>query len=235
MLNWITRLMGLRRRYRPPNHFEDIPGSYEPTLDDLRAETIEFERQIKAHIKQRTGKTPKGALGQLIHDVLPKYPKYPEHPEFWDEFLEEVKALKTLRNSIAHSDIAGLPSLPEMYQRFKRANDTLRPFTGCSVPRDRFTELRWERSKLNFKIDEQLLKLSERDVENLLIELHPASRGKVYFKQGKKIRSAVLQVEHDHRTYFIEGCEAFILNDQEAMALDDLLICFLGNLALRRP
>ncbi|AKK01093.1 hypothetical protein [Pseudomonas citrulli] len=228
MLHWITCLFGLSRRYLPSSHHEDISGSFEPTLDDLRAEAIDFERQVKAHIGRESGKMPTGPLGQLIRDMLPKYPKYPQIPGFWDGFVVEAAALKELRNNIAHSDVQGLPPLPEIYGRFKKANDVLRPFTVCSVPRDRFTQFFWVKSLLHFKIDEQVFRLSERDIENLLVELHPSSRGKVRFKAGKQIHSAMLDIKNESRTYFVEDCAPFNLDDQEAMALDDLLISYLG-------
>lgn len=45
----------------------------------------------------------------------------------------------------------------------------------------------------------------------------------------------MLDVENIARTYFVEGYEPFKLSDEEAMALDDLLICFLGNPGRRMP
>lgn len=235
MLQWITRLFRLSRRYLPSNHFQDIPGSYKPTIDELRAEAINFDKYVKFYIERATGKKTTDSLGKLIRNVLADYPQHPEFPEFWDSFVEEAKELKDYRNSIIHADVRDLPSLPELHQRFKKANEILRPFTVCSARRDRFTQFRWKMSLLNFKIDEQTFRLSERDLENLLAELHPSSRGRVYFKAGKQIHSAMLDVANVSRTYFIEGCEPFKLNDEEAMVLDDLLICFLGNPALRVP
>lgn len=91
------------------------------------------------------------------------------------------------------------------------------------------------RNVLNFKVDEQTFRLSRQDVENLLAELHPSSRGRVYFKAGKQINSVMRDIANKSRTYYIEGSEPFDLTDQEAMILDDLLICFLGNPALRMP
>ncbi|WDM57711.1 hypothetical protein K4A76_14640 [Pseudomonas sp. NEEL19] len=235
MLQWITRRFRRARQYLPSNHFQDIPGSYEPTIDDLRAEAINFDQYVKAYIERATGKKPKESLGDLIRHVLKDHPQFPEHPEIWSKFLAEARELKDYRNSIIHADTKGLPSLPELYVRFKEANAFLRPFRVCSARRDRFTQFRWKIDFLNFKIDEQPFSLSHQDIENLLAELHPSSRSRVYFKAGKQVHSAMLDVENIARTYFIEGYEPFKLSDEEAMALDDLLICFLGNPGLRMP
>lgn len=235
MLQLITRFFKGPHRYLPSNHLEDIPGSYEPTIDDLRAEAIEFEKHVKAHIERASGRKTKDSLGHLVRHTLAHYPLYPEFPGYWDYFVVKAIALRDLRNKIIHSDVGGLPPLSEMYYRFKEANDVLRPFTVCSVPRDRFTQIRWKNHLLHFRIDEQEFRLSERDIENLLAELHPSSRGKVYFKIGKQVHSAMLDIKNESRTYFIEGSAPFNLNAQEATALDDLLLCFLGNHALRMP
>jgi hypothetical protein len=225
----------LSRRFRPSNSYQEIPSSHAPSADDVRAEAIDFEKQVKDYIARQSGKVPTGQLVQLIHDVLPRYPKHPNIISFWDRFLIEAKELKELRNSIVHSDIANLPSLPELYQRFKDANTILNPFEVCSVPRERFTQFAWVKDRLQFHIDDLPFSLTEQDVENFLIELHPAMRGTAHFSAGKKIHSRMLKTSNESRTYYVEGSEPFKLNDHEAMALEDLLMCFLGNPALRRP
>ncbi|WP_060518897.1 hypothetical protein [Pseudomonas sp. NBRC 111134] len=235
MLQWITRRFGLTRRYLPSNHFQDIPGSYEPTIDDLRAEAINFDKYVKSYIERATGKKPKDSLGDLIRHVLKNHPQYPEHSELWLEFVNEAIKLKNYRNSIIHADTRGLPPISELYERFKKANTILRPFRVCSPRRDRFTQFRWKMDFLNFKIDENTFSLTQQDIENLLAELHPSSRSRVYFKAGKQVHSAMLDVENIARTYFIEGYEPFKLSDEEATALDDLLTCFLWNSGLRMP
>lgn len=233
MLQRISRFFGLSRRHLPSNHHQDIPGSFEPTLHDLRAEAIDFERLVSDYIARASGKVPSGHLGQVIHDLLPRYDKHPQIPGFWDDFIKEAKELNVLRNNIAHFDVKGLAPLPEIYQRFKRANNVLRPFIVCSARRDRFTQFGWKKRLLHFRIDDQAFELSERDIENFLAELHPFTRGKIHFTAGKQIHTAMLELTNESFTYFIEGYVPFNLNEQEAMVLDDLLICFL-NPALRR-
>ncbi|WJN52520.1 hypothetical protein [Pseudomonas asiatica] len=235
MLQWITHVFGLSRRFRPSTHFQDIPGSHEPSIHDLRAEAIEFDKNVKGYIARMTGTVPEETPGKLVRNTLKNYPMHPEYPEFWDRFVKEAIVLKGYRNSIIHADVGGLPPLPELHRRFKEANNILRPFTVCSASRDRFTQFRWKWNRLNLKIDQQAFKLSKQDVENLLVELHPSSRGRVYFKAGKKVYTAMLDTANTSRRYFIEGSEPFNLSDQEAMALGDLLLCFLGNRALRMP
>ncbi|MGE8327925.1 hypothetical protein [Pseudomonas urmiensis] len=235
MLQWITHVFGLSRRFRPPTHFQDIPGSFEPTIHELRAEAIEFEKNVKDYIARMAGTAPEESLGKLVRKTLENYPLHPEYPEFWDGFVKEAIKLKGYRNSVIHADVDGLPPLPELHRRFKEANNILRPFTVCSASRERFTQFRWKWNRLNLKIDQQAFKMSKQDAENLLIELHPSSRGRVYFKSGKKVHTAMLDTANTSRSFFIEGYEPFNLSDQEAMALSDLLLCFLGNRQLRLP
>lgn len=181
MLKWFRRQQH-HLAITPPHTKDpkDIPGKLGPSVDDLRFEAIDFEKQVRSYIERHTGKWPTGQLGQLIHDVLPRVPKYPEFPEIWSKFLIEAKELKELRNGIVHSDLNNLPPLSELYQRFKKANNLLRPFEVCSVPRDRFSNIHWSDDVLHFEIDVISYALDEQDLENLLSELHPASRGKVH-------------------------------------------------------
>lgn len=234
MLKWFRRQQH-HLAITPPHTKDpkDIPGKLGPSVDDLRFEAIDFEKQVRSYIERHTGKWPTGQLGQLIHDVLPRVPKYPEFPEIWSKFLIEAKELKELRNGIVHSDLNNLPPLSELYQRFKKANNLLRPFEVCSVPRDRFSNIHWSDDVLHFEIDVISYALDEQDLENLLSELHPASRGKVHFAAGKLIGSKMLDYKNERWTYYIEDYEPFELTEQESMALQDLLMCFLGNPTLR--
>lgn len=235
MLQWITQRFRRARRYLPSNHFQDIPGSYEPTIDDLRAEAINFDKYVNAYVERATGKKPKVSLGILVRDILKHHPQNPDQPERWKEFVKKAIDLKGYRNRIIHADTKGLPPISELYEQFKKANAILRPLRVCTARRDRFTQFRWKMDFLNFKIDEQSFCLSQQDIENLLSELHPSSRSRIYFEAGKQVNSAMLDVENIARTYFVEGYEPFKLSDEEAMALDDLLICFLGNPGRRMP
>lgn len=235
----------LRREKRPSvqTHFmmsedyQDLPGSHGPSVDDLRFEAIAFEKAVKAYIERHTGEWPKDVeLGKLIRNELPKYPMHPELPGIWPEFLKEARDLKALRNQIVHSDTSGLPKLPDLYERFRRANALLRPFGVVgSTSRDKFSAMEWKGDHLHFKINEVSYTLKGQDINNLLSELHPSSRGKVHFKKGKLVSSKMLDYGYERYTYYIEECEPFELAEEESMALQDLLICFLNNPAMKYP
>ncbi|MBD8188967.1 hypothetical protein IFU20_22585 [Pseudomonas viridiflava] len=177
--------------------YQDLPGSQGPSVDDVRFEAIEFEKTVKGYIELHTGEWPKDVgLGNLIRNELHKYPMHPELPDFWPKFLLEAKALKAFRNKIVHSDPSGLPALSELYESFHRANTLLRPFGFVgSTSRDKFSAMEWKGDHLHFKINDACYALTGPDINDLLSELAPSSRGKVYFKKGKlKLRNAGLRL-----------------------------------------
>ena len=235
----------LRREKRPSvqTHFmmsedyQDLPGSQGPSVDDVRFEATAFEKAVKGYIERHTGEWPKNVeLGKLIRNELPKYPIHPELPGLWSKFLEEAKDLKAWRNQIVHSDTSGLPELPDLYERFRRANALLRPFGFVgSTARDKFSAMEWKGDHLHFKIEDAWYALNGPDINNLLSELDPSSRGKVHFKKGKLVSSKMLDYGYERYTYYIEECEPFELAEEESMALQDLLICFLNDPAMKYP
>lgn len=219
---------------QPGTDYKDLPGGSGPSVDDVRFEALEFEKMVKTYLESRTGEWPNEPLEKLVSKRLSRFPMHPELPELWPNFVKEAKALKDLRNQIVHSDCANLPALPELHDRFRKANSLLRPLRiiGSSA-RDRFSAMEWRGDHLHFKIDAAPLALSEIDIHNFLSELHPSSRGGVHFLKGRLVRSRMLDYRYERHTYFIEGYEPFELTEEESMALQDLLMCCLGNPALR--
>ncbi|WP_095048473.1 hypothetical protein [Pseudomonas sp. Irchel s3h9] len=210
-------------------NFKELPGYGVPSVDDLRFEAIEFEKSIVSYVHRKSGAAPQKPLGYIVQKMLGDYPLLPEIPEYWPEFVEEAKKLKDFRNNVIHSDFVGLPPLEELYEKFKRANEVLRPFGICSANRDRFSDIRWRGDTLLLKIDEHRYELEVDDIKNLMMELHPASRGEVHFLKGKLVVSKVLDYQYERITYFIESYDQFELSLEESMVLEDLLSSLLGQ------
>ncbi|MFJ5282865.1 hypothetical protein ACIP66_03285 [Pseudomonas sp. NPDC088429] len=210
-------------------NFKELPGYGVPSVDDLRFEAIEFEKSIVSYVHRKSGAAPQKPLGYIVQKMLGDYPLLPEIPEYWPEFVEEAKKLKDFRNNVIHSDFIGLPPLEELYEKFKRANEVLRPFGICSANRDRFTDIRWRGDTLLLKIDEHRYELEVDDIKNLMMELHPASRGEVHFLKGKLVVSKVLDYHYERITYFIESYDQFELSLEESVVLEDLLSSLLGQ------
>ncbi|MHA3736472.1 hypothetical protein ACXR0M_12440 [Pseudomonas sp. Eth.TT006] len=210
-------------------NYKELPGYGVPSVDDLRFEAIEFEKSIINYVHRKSGAAPQKPLGYIVQKMLGDYPLLPEIPEHWSAFVEEAKKLKDLRNNVVHSDFVGLPPLEALYKKFKKANEVLRPFRICSAGGDRFTDIRWRGDTLLLKIDEHRYELEVDDIKNLMIKLHPASRGQVHFLKGKLVVSKVLDYHYEKITYFIESYDPFELDLEESMVLEDLLGCLLGQ------
>ena len=105
----------------------------------------------------------------------------------------------------------------------------LSPFRICSAGRDRFSDIQWRGDSLLLKIDVNQYELEVDDIKNLMMELHPASRGKLHFLKGKLVVSKVLDYHYEKITYFIESYEPFELDLEESMVLEDLLGSLLGQ------
>lgn len=210
-------------------NYKELPGYGVPSVDDLRFEAIEFEKSIVNYIHRKSGTDPQKPLGYIVQKMLEDYPLCPEIPEHWPKFVEEAKKLKDLRNNVIHSDFVGLPPLEELHGKFKRANEVLKPFRICNARRDRFTNIRWRGDTLFLKIDEHRYELEVDDIKNLMMELHPASRGEIHFLKGKLVVCKVLDYHYEKITYFIEGYVPFELDIEESMVLDDLLGSLLGQ------
>jgi hypothetical protein len=210
-------------------NYKELPGYGIPSVDDLRFEAIEFEKSIVSYVHRKSGAVPQKPLGYIVQKMLGDYPQLPQIPEYWPEFVEEAKRLKDLRNNVIHSDFVGIPPLEELYERFKKANEVLRPFRICSAGRDRFSDIRWRGDSLLLKIDEHQYELEVDDIKNLMMELHPTSRGEVHFLKGKLVVSKVLDYHYEKITYFIESYDPFELDLEESMVLEDLLGSLLGQ------
>lgn len=212
--------------------YKDKPGFSIPSVDDLKFEALLFEKRIKDYILNKSGALPDVSLHYLIQDHLPNYPLYPNTQDLlpnlttqdlWFNFLEKAKLLKDYRNNIVHSDFKGLPSVSELYEKFKSANDVLLPFKFCSGDSSKFKPICWTKDVLEIEIDGGLYKLELEDIRNLTIELHPASRGRVHFIKGKVVESKVLDYNYEKITYFIENYPRFELSLDESSVLEELL------------
>ncbi|MEP5376901.1 MAG: hypothetical protein ABJQ14_14160 [Hyphomicrobiales bacterium] len=209
--------------------YRELPGYSVPTVDDVRFQVLEFEKLVKNYIQTRAGELPNEPLGKLINEVLPAYPRYPELEDHWPTFVEEAKLLRKYRNSIVHSDFGDLPEVSELYRRFKKANQTLLPFKICSGDRSRFKPICWKGETLEIKIDQEIYTLDHPDINNLLSELDPSSRGRVHFCKGRLVASKVMDYFYEKITYFIEDHPPFELSHDEAMVLEDVIQGLVGR------
>jgi len=67
------------------------------------------------------------------------------------------------------------------------------------------------------------------DIDNLSVQLHPASRGAVYYKKGKQVAVKITDYDYVNLTVFIEGCPSFQITEDEAAVLDDLILSAKGQ------
>lgn len=203
--------------------YREIPGYSVRSVDELRFQVVEFEKLVKNYIKKKSGILPKKTLHQLIEIELKSYPLHPEIEGFWDDFIEKVLKLKYIRNDILHSDTDNLPSVSKLYDQFKEVNEVLKPFRLYDGNTDRFSCVQWVDNLLKIKIDNHLYKLELSDINNLLLELDPSSRGRVHFIKGKIVASKVLDHSYEKVTYYIEEYPPFELSHDDSMALEGLL------------
>lgn len=210
--------------------YREIPGYSIRSVDELRFQVVEFEKLIKNYIKRKSGILPDKNLHQLIEDELKNYPLHPEIEGFWDNFIEKALRLKYIRNDILHSDTDNLPSVSKLYDQFKEVNEVLKPFRLYDGNISRFSSFQWVDNLLEIRIDNDLYKLELADINNLLLELDPSSRGRVHFIKGKIVASKILDHSYEKVTYYIEEYPSFELSHDDSMALGDLL----NNLLLKK-
>lgn len=225
--------------------YKEMPGYSVISIEDLRFQAIEFEKLIKNHIIKATGQPPKSRkLHNIIDTELRKQIPEPydqlldsEFQERWSIFIEEALLLKEFRNNIIHSDFNKLPEgfeqmpdVSELYNRFKKANEMLSSVRICDGNISRFRPIKWSGNILKIKINDSLYELKIEDLENLLLELNPSSRGKIHFIKGRVVESKVLDYFYEKVTYYIEGYPAFELNNDDSMVLEDLI----NNLLLKK-
>lgn len=231
MVNMLNRFFRRRKIEQfMERTYRDMPGFSHPSVDDLRFQVVQFEKLVKDFVKSKNGSLPSKNLHQLVNFELPKYPLYDDYPEVWKNFLIEASDLKEHRNRILHSDFEGYtPNIPDLFDRFKKANEMLYPFRLCSARSDRFNPIKWHNNSLEIFIDDNQYLLAPEDLNNLMIELHPASRGKVHFIKGRIVTGKVLDHHYEKITYFIEDYPEFELTVDESAALEDLLSSLVGQ------
>lgn len=217
-----------RSRFRE-NTYKEMPGYSIRSVDDLRFEALRFEKLVKNYIAFKAGHLPERNLNFLINNILPKYPLDPEIQTQWPAFVAEVNVLRVYRNKLVHSEFYDMPEISELCSRFEKCNATLSRFRMGAGYNRRFKPKRWTGDVLEIEIDETLYELQPEDVQNLLIELHPASRGKVHFIKGRIVTSKVLDYYYEKVTYFIEDFPQFELSEDESMSLEHLLNLVIGE------
>lgn len=210
--------------------YRDMPGFSHPSVDDLRFQVVQFEKLVKDFVKSKNGSLSSKNLHQLVNHELPKYPLYDDYPEVWERFLIEASDLKEHRNKIIHSDFDDYtPNIPDLFKRFKKANEMLYPFRLCSGRSDRLKPIKWHKNSLEIFIDDNRYLLTPADLNNLMIELHPASRGKVHFIKGRIVTGKVLDHHYEKITYFIEDHPEFELTVDESAVFEDMLSSLVGQ------
>lgn len=211
--------------------YTDKPGSYSISFDDLRYETVEFERSIFDYLMSKGSPSPgkSETLNMAIQNRLPNFPLYPQLPKLWPDFLVEADELRRFRNQIIHSNYVDLPPVTELYERFKSANKLLYPFRIHARKDERFSFPSQSGGMMTITIDNRPYVLSPADVSNLLLELHPASRGKQNYVKGRVVEAKVLGYDVEKFTYFIEGEPPFDLDQDEAATLEDLVTSWIGQ------
>ncbi|MFZ3282923.1 hypothetical protein [Pseudomonas sp.] len=212
--------------------YTDRPGSHSPSLDDLRSQAVAFERSIFDYLTTKKAPPPtkkRETLDDAIKDRLSAVPLYPQLASHWPRFMDEANELRKIRNKIVHSDFADLPEVADLYARFKRANEMLYPFKIYARKNKRFSCPEPSGEGVKVIIDGILYVLNPADVSNLLLELHPASRGKQNYIKGRAIEAKVTGYDVEKYTYFIGEAPPFELDQDEAATLEDMLISWVGR------
>jgi hypothetical protein len=206
--------------------WKQLPGYGEPSVEELKVVAINFERYLKGYLL-RHGVNVRNKSNKVLIELLVQYPFYPEHPELndkWLSWVSEFEELRDYRNRVIHHrDLDTMPSVKELFERFKAANSVLREFSIVSDVDDRFEIHTWNDGLLQLKVDQQLLHLSVSDLSNLLCELETHSRGKVNFVKGKMVVTKFHDFKYEKLTVYIEDCDPFTLTIDEVMVFSDSL------------
>ena len=245
MINFIKKWLK-RDRKIIGMHFNsstlDLPGYEQPSIEDLKLAVVLFEKRVKDYanyqgisLKKRNG--DKKSLFELINELKNINPlrSFDSENHKWFSHIDELHELRNFRNKIIHIDYTGLPDVAELYDRYSAANQLLLPFRlngGCT--KASFKPIKWHGETLEIVINEHKYNLDYSDIENLSVQLHPASRGAVYCKHGKQVVVKTVDYEHEQLCVFIEDCPSFQLTEDEAAILDDLLLSLITEKEYRQ-
>jgi hypothetical protein len=212
--------------------FIELPGYNQPSIEDLKLEVVLFEKRIKDYaaslgVDLKNSNFKKKSVYVLINELreLNPYLNIDQKNQAWNIRIEELHALREYRNNIIHIDHTALPSVEELHSRYKSANNKLIPFRlnqGCTV--SNFKPIKWKNDTLEILINENVYNLSYVDIDNLSIQLHPASRGAVYYTSGRQMVIKVTDYDYKYLAVFVEDYPKFQVTEDEAAVLNDLIL-----------
>ncbi len=217
--------------YLSQRSWKELPGFTEPSVEDLKVEAIKFEQSVRMYLENKgRSLNRRASLNEMI-GLLPDYPFHADYPEAWAGHIDEFDFLRDCRNKlIHHRDCETLPPVKELYNRFKKANQTLMPWKICGSSDRRFSFRRWNANdELEFSIDNIEFKLKVEDISNLTLQLDLHSRGKVNFEKGLMIVAKYHDYFYENLTVYIDGYPSFDLNVDETMILSESLSSLLGE------
>lgn len=238
MINFLKQILKIKNKKKCiESSFFELPGYGQPSIEDLKLEVVLFEKRVKDYstdqgISLQKSNSDKKSLFDLINELKNINPLRDLDAENkkWFSHIEELHELRNFRNKIIHIDHAGLPSVSELYDRYTAANQLLLPLRlngGCTEAK--FKPIKWHGETLEIAINEHSYNLSCSDMENLSVQLHPASRGAVYYKHGKQVVVKIIDYEYERLTVFIEDCPSFQITEDEAAILDDLILSLIAE------
>lgn len=212
--------------------YVELPGYGYPSVEDLKLEVVLFEKRVKDYaISLKIELAPSDSKNINLNTVINKlkhsnpYADIDEKNELWDSFIEELHALRKYRNKIIHIDHSDIPSVEELYCRYKNANNRLLPFRLNEGYKNAvFEPIRWIDKTLEISINGTIYHLDYSDIDNLCIQLHPVHRGAVFYKFGKQVVAKITDYDYNNLTIFIEGYPSFKVTEDEAALLEDLIL-----------
>ncbi|USH04369.1 hypothetical protein K6Q96_21775 [Grimontia kaedaensis] len=211
--------------------YVELPGYQQPSFEDLKVEALLFEKRIKDYARYLgVNMIGENSRAKKLHRIIEEmklinpYSKHDKDNEIWERRIAQFHKLRNYRNNIVHVDCEGLPSVKELWLEFRDINRTFIPFRfneGCT--KSVFEPQQWDGARLSIKINGNQYHLSLYDIDNLSVQLHPASRGAVYYKMGKQVVVKNTGYDYQSLTVFIEGYPDFHITEDEAAVLDDIL------------
>lgn len=238
MIDLIKKVLNKEeRKLAVERSFVELPGYGKPSVEDLKLEVVLFEKRVKDYASHQGVSLEKSdsknkSVYELLNELkdLNPYAEIDSENQKWHSHIEEWHKLRQFRNDIIHIDHSELPSVEELYPRYKKANQLLIPLRingGCT--RSNFKPIKWVGDTLEISINGNTYQLDYADIDNLSVQLHPASRGAVYYKRGKQVVVKITDYDYVNLTVFIEGCPSFQITEDEAAILDDLILSVKGQ------